>query len=251
MKKITILTIGIVFALSLSAGAFPMYDVWQDTDGDNIKDLFLGSVTAYTGSESAYANMNYFSASVHPINGPAAEARRSKMFLYDGSDGLSFGFFHNVDNGGNVGYWNRVKWDIQFTGMNSIFGMADDGDLNQSEFKQLSAFSYSGIWNYINNTDGGMIKELTPASAYWQIAINPSEFGDIRDWGIYSGDGTSINLWNNPMPIPTGLGSNDTYVQATAAYTTYITSHAIPEPATLLLMGVGLLGARLVSRKRK
>lgn len=250
MKKLISIAIVLVFGFSMSAVASPLYDIWQDTDGDNVKDTYLGSVTAYSGGLNSYDNMAFGSASVHPVNGPTPEGRRSKMFLYNSSsDGLSFGFFHNVDNGGNQ-YWNRVRWNISFTGMNSAFGLSDDGGVVESEFSQVDAFNYMGNWNYINNTDGGMIKNLAPISSYWEIAIDPSEFGDVRDWGMYSGDGGVINLWNNPMAIPVGLGSNDTYTQATNAYTTYITN-SIPEPTTLLLVGAGLLGTGLIRRKRK
>jgi len=249
-KMMAALGIIVVLALSSSANAVPLYDVWHDTDGDGVKDNWLGRIEAYTGGLSSTANFNYFSASAHPINGPTPEAYKSKMYLYDGSDGFSFGFFHNIDAGGN-NYWNHVRWEIDFTNMTSSLGLVDDNTPeNHGEIGIIKTGShYDAGWAYIRNTDGGVINGLTPTDPYWEIIIDPSHFGDIQEWQMYSGSGSSISLWTNPTGLPGGLGSGDDYHLATRAHTTFITP--VPEPATLILLGSGLLGGALIRRRKR
>ncbi len=250
MKKLFAIVAIAALMLGSSASAVPMFDIWQDVSGDGVKDTYLGTVEAYTGTESAADNYNFFSASAHPINGPTPEAYKSKMYMYDGPDGLSFGFFHNIDAGGN-NYWNHVDWDISLMNMSSSFGLSDDGGLTQSEFSQVDPNTYSGRWAYRINTDGGVIKDLTPTDTYWEIMIDPLAFGDVQDWSMYSADGSVINLWNNPVGLPTGLGSTDHYELDTDAYTTFITKSAIPEPTSMLLFGLGVAGTLVHRRLRK
>ena len=109
MKKLVLLTFVLMLAFAVNAGAIPppLFDVWQDTDFNGVKDTYLGSIYWYTGPHTDTANFNYYSASAHPLIGPNPEAYKSKMFFYAGSNGVSFNFFHNIDNGGN-NYWNHV-----------------------------------------------------------------------------------------------------------------------------------------------
>jgi hypothetical protein len=249
IKRLIIVSVLLLFAFALSANATPYY-VWQDTDNDGAKDALLGTIHSYSGGIGSVANYNYYSVSAHPTNGPAPEAYKSKMYMYEGSDGLSFGFFHNVDAGGNV-YWNHVKWEIDFNNMTSSLGFVDDATPeNQSEIGIVKTGShYDAGWAYTLNTDGGVINNLSPTADYWEIVIDPSEFGDIQAWEMTSGDGNDINLWNSPTGVPGGLSSSDDYYLATRAYTTYITP--VPEPATMVLLGTGLIGGALASRRRR
>lgn len=254
MKKIIGLSIMLVLALALTASTAPYYDIWQDTDFDGAKDTYLGSIQAYSGAISSTAYYNYFSASGHP-SAPVPEAYKSKMFLYSGSDGLSFQFIHNIDAGGN-NYWNHVGWDFKFTNMNANIGLVDDGTPeNHGEPGIVGSgpgMFHSG-WAYRVNSDGGLFNSLTATDAYWEIAIDPYMFGDIQEWQMYNGQGNSaMSLWTNPTALPAGLGSGDDYGHPgdNRAYTTYITTHVVPEPGTLLLLGMGLLGSGLITRRK-
>lgn len=259
MKTLAII---LTFCCIMTAPAFAvptLFDVWQDTDWDGIRDTYLGSVEAYTGDLTGVANYDYYSASGHPIYGPTPEAYLSKMYMYGGSDGLSFGFFHNIDEGGS-NYWNHVRWEIDFINMNSNLGLVDDQTPeNRGEIGMVkSGTHYDAGWSYKLNTDGGVIDQLQATDPWWEIVIDPSMFGDIQMWQMASGDGSYINLWENQFGIPGDIGPDDDYYgfvgdkRRIDAYTTFITPHdMIPEPTTILLLGAGLLGAGMVARKKK
>jgi hypothetical protein len=221
MKKMNKKVIAILFAVTLVITCLPTLTiaesqaviyVWQDTDGDGVKDAFLGSVLAYSGSDTGAANYNFYSDSAHPIAGPTPVGYETKMYFYEGSDGLSFGMFHNVDEGGSAS--NTVLWDLDITGTNpDVFLSDDSGELSES-----SSNHFDGDWIYGDNTDGGVIGELDGDT--WDIVITPILWGDITTWDIYTADGSSINLNKD--------------------YTTYLT--VIPPPAPVpTLMPIGII----------
>jgi hypothetical protein len=257
MKFTLTLFLIMVFVLSVSLSATPLYNIWQDRNGDGLRDTWLGKVTAYNGGLSGWNNYNFAPSldSGDPINGPNPEAYKSKMYLYDGSDGLSLGFIHNIDMGGN-NYWNHVRWDFTFSCIGATIGGVDDGipeGHGEVGIVSTGPNNYAAGWAYIYNTDGGVFN-LAPGGPYWEIHVNPDLFGAVDNWQMYSGDGSFINLWNRQYPIPfmdLGLHQDDFYgPRETGAYTTIITP-TIPEPATFLLFGCGLIGTGFIFRRRK
>ncbi len=252
MKKLFILcAIGLLACAGSAHASISLFDVWQDTNNDGVKDSYLGQIQAFSGTESAVANYDYKSASYHQVNGPAAEAYKSKLFMYNGGDGLSFGFFHNIDGAGSQ-YWNHVKWDIDFLNLSPNLALVDDNTPeNHGEIgmvPDLVTGGYDCGWAYIRNTDGGVLNNLSPSDPYWEIIINPSEFGDVQEWMASSADGNDIRLWKNPTMIPSSVPDLH-YYKATNAYTTYISP--VPEPATMILLGAGLIGGGLVARRKR
>lgn len=159
--------------------------VWQDTDSNGIKDTFLGHVYAYSGGLTAADNYDYYSASAHPIIGPTPVGYESKMYFYEGTDGLSFGMFHNIDVYGSPD--NIVHWDVDVTGTDADVFLSDD----PGEFSEAAPNHFDGDWHYWHNTDGGVIGDLI---GNWEIVITPIQWGDITSWDIYSADGSSISL---------------------------------------------------------
>jgi hypothetical protein len=95
------------------------------------------------------------------------------------------------------------------------------------------AYHYHAGWSYILNTDG-VAFNVTAEDKYWEIWVDPYMFGDVEDWGMYGAD-EYLKLG----------GANERNFSAV------ITPHAIPEPGTLLLLGMGLLGGGMMIRRRK
>ncbi|HEX4923053.1 MAG TPA: hypothetical protein VFV50_03170, partial [Bdellovibrionales bacterium] len=94
--------------------------VWLDLNGDGSKagEPFLGSFVSYKGEKLAEENYNYYSASAHPIIGPAPGGYKSTFFFYEDARGLALTFFSNVDAGGSKD--NVVEWDITTRGNSNV-----------------------------------------------------------------------------------------------------------------------------------
>ena len=55
-------------------------------------------IVPFTGGYSAAENYDYYSNSAHIKKGPQPAAKVSKIYLFQGTDGLHLFFFHNCDN---------------------------------------------------------------------------------------------------------------------------------------------------------
>ena len=223
--------------------------VWQDTDSNGVKDTFLGYIHAYSGSLTGANNYDYYSASAHPIVGPTPVGYESKMYFYEGTDGLSFGMFHNIDVFGSPD--NIVHWDVDVTGTDADVWLGDE----PAEFTESSPNHFDGNWHYWYNTDGGVIGNLI---GNWEIVVTPVRWGDITSWDIYSADGSSIGLdmsfttWLSvcqsvgldikPSSWPNPLQLNDKGVLPVAVCGTEDFDVTTIDPATvkLTLEGIGV-----------
>jgi hypothetical protein len=150
----------------------------------------------------------------------------------------------------------------------SIYILNNSGSSIDLRFFQYSDFDLGGtiaddtVWfpnaNTVRQTDGGgslMLSEtvVTPAADRWEGALYSYTRGMLDDNAVY-------NLSNTPA-----IGGGSVYGDATWAYqwnrtlgdgATFLASkdkrlEPIPEPATALLIGVGLLGVEVLRRRRR
>ncbi len=177
--------------------------LWLDEDNDKVEDTKQGTFISYSGDLSAAKNYNYFSASAHPEIGPEPSGFKSTVYFYEGSDGLTMFFFHNVDNGGSAE--NKVHWSIEVEGNNlkDTVLVSDDPKHNRegfekdrTELKLIETVDDKNIYDadflYFKNTDGGVIGPLEGEN--FKIYVKNLGAGDIEDSKFYSLDGNDLNL---------------------------------------------------------
>ncbi len=173
--------------------------VWLDDDNDGVEDSFKGSFVAYQGDISAVDNYNYFSFSAHPIFGPKPKGFQSTVFFYQGNEGLTLFFFHNIDEGGSEE--NRVRWDIT-TSDNDFKDkviFSDDKRELTLEAKTSKEQLYHGRFKYWENTDGGVIGPFVGED--FRIHIENVGDGDIKQAQFYSSDTTTMDLLDSKKDL--------------------------------------------------
>jgi len=171
--------------------------LWLDTDNDEVEDKYQGSFVAYSGSETAKKNYNYYSASAHPIVGPNPSGFKSTVFFYEGSDGIHLFFFHNVDAGGSE--YNEVQWKMAVSDNNmedDVVLSDDNAELKVEERNDNESITrYDASFRYWKNTDGGVIGPLVGDD--YKIVVRNVGAGDISDSKFYSADGEDLSLEND------------------------------------------------------
>lgn len=173
--------------------------LWLDNDNDKIEDSKLGTFISYSGNLTSKDNYNYFSASAHPIIGPEPSGFKSTVFFYDGLDGLSMVFFHNIDAGGSDE--NEVHWTIEVEGneMKDEVLISDDGNELRLLERGNDLNLYQAKFKYWKNTDGGAIGPLEGED--FKIYVKNIGAGDIEDSRFYSANGNSLNLANDDQVV--------------------------------------------------
>ena len=174
--------------------------VWLDAnqDGSIAGEKYLGSFVAYSGSMSAAANYNYFSASAHPIVGPIPKEFKTTVFFYEDSIGINFNFFSNVDAGGSMD--NIVEWDIKTSDNGKLDKvlLSDDGGELSKKYEGTDYFRYEARFHYYSNTDGGVIG---PFKSGAHIAVKVLNVGDVIDAGFFSANGDVLPLSDGSEPV--------------------------------------------------
>lgn len=197
----------------LGGGGFPcvegdILEVYLDPDstGAVVEENYLGSIVSYTGSLSSADNYNYYSASAHPVKGPNPVGFEAKNFFYNGTDGLSYNFFANVDEAGSAD--NSVDVDIQVEGnsLNDSVLLSDDA----VELEETSPAHYEGRFRYWYNTDGGVIGPLQTASGL-KVKVQFLASGDVTTARFYSANGFHFS-------IDKDIGEISSFVMQTAGF---------------------------------
>ncbi|OGR02025.1 MAG: hypothetical protein A2284_10365 [Deltaproteobacteria bacterium RIFOXYA12_FULL_61_11] len=180
--------------------------IWLDSndDGEREGEPLLGYITTYQGPTTAAANYNYSSASAHPLIGPPTTNFESKVFFFDGTDGLALTMFHNTENDNDK--QNAVLWNVTVRGNNLRDAVLQSDDANVRaigryqgpEFRLLSTDQahatklYIGDWKYQSNTDGGVLGPFEGED--FTIAVRIDQTGNLTNATFFSANGQTFQL---------------------------------------------------------
>ncbi len=206
-----------------AAQASPIF-VYQD-------GAFLGSVVAYSGGTTTAANWNLNQA---PTIGPGQADNSGRLFFYAGSDGLSFNMLFNNGDGDNENGSIELEATVAASAGDPVVKVADDGG---AEFWETATNNtFHGKWQWSWGADGGAFGAL---QGDWSINVDliangwsPSHGNEVVDLAVYSGGGSPVSL---SLDLSKDI---------------LLTNIAIPEPTTLAILGLGLVGVGLGNRKR-
>lgn len=143
----------------LSCGPRASYTVIEDLNHDH--EFEVQEATAvlfpFTGLLSAAENYNYFELSSHILSGPAAQSGRTAVYLYEGPDGPTLGFTHDLAGIESRSAHFTVEIVTSHNDKADKILLSDEPDEFKIADHSESATYYLGRFQYDLNTDGAVI----------------------------------------------------------------------------------------------
>lgn len=147
------------------------------------RDTLLGIIYPFEGDVSAFDNYGLSGGIANLVNGPDLEKFVAKLFIYNGSDGLST-FLVNHDGSS---YTDSIESTFYVESNNPKIAISDNnGELTEIYTNKVK--TYKGSWSIIDDTAGGAIS-LRDSTEKWIVTLDPTNFNQMKSFRIVDGTG--------------------------------------------------------------
>ncbi len=229
------------FAGAPTANAALIDVLAESVQGSGTFDVVLGQITSFNdvGDTAAGSynrtNARYAGDEITP------QAGVSQVFFVENSNGLNVFWVHSGSAGGSAGSANTTLSLMDPFNNTGPLGILVEDDTEGADFYTGSGtdtLTASQAWA-ATFTDGLAAGALNSSiGSGWMLLVNFDSFSGLSSFQATNGAGGNIDL--------------DTYLSSGAAVKFQIGEpSAIPEPGTIVLFGLGLVGLVTLRRKRK
>ncbi len=168
--------------------------VWSDAANTKLTatSMYLGNIEPYKSDTTGYVNYGYDSNSANPKTGPAPEAKKLKVFLHEGMDGLMATFYVNKDEAAELPVSLQMNVTTNSNNGSDKLIFADE----MTEMKRVS--SVSGVNKYTvnmsmnKNSDGAVFGPFNSKSSLIHFELLNSENVDVIE--VHSLDGKVYDM---------------------------------------------------------